>query len=541
MGTELLNVVKNEIDKKFNNKKLIEQAGKTIETGMSLFGTDMDRSTHYNTIDELNELRVKIHDQVFTQVGRSIYGCLMCIPGVSDYSKMTAVTKLLSNPWHNQKDLLTMDDERNIIDHIVSSLPPNRMINLFLSFEGYKVNNKRTLNTVLPFILNSPNLEWWSVKYKNKLKLSISHCWGKKMSSVVSTILGKNMWTEKDKTVLKNHVDKYLVNNKPDYVHECLAFIFSSWDAKVYKLNLFKKYQDAKIDFSKAEGLPKEIIEGIRACYHPNIDKIETLKVAQKSMTSKEKKLVQNQAKKAGVEIKWDPYAQPLVDLLIYGFQMGFNTEINVAIGQKAKTAASLLPFKYDTVGILCDDSFSMSGSEDQKLRALAVAYATVEMLKRVSNKAYYIATTSGRDFYIHNPPIDASDLTTPLIKLLKQKPDVIFVVSDGYENAPEGRFNEVVKIINDKLELNIPIYHFNPVSSAESKVALKKLSNDIPLTPVSNPEQMGLTLFKTMLVVDPRGGIMELFNMILPQVEKSKDLYARKAITERKKDKEIA
>lgn len=523
MGTELLTTVRSEVEKKFRNAKEIERAGKTIETGMSLFGSDMNRSTHYNTKEELDAARVKVHDQVFTTVGRSIYGCLACLPGVSDHTKATVVTKLLSNPWRDQKDLLTMEDERNIIDYIVSTLQANRMINLFTSFEDNKINNRRSNRVVLSFILNSPNLEWWSVKYKNKLKTALNHCWGNRMRGSLVKILKKRKRTDKEITLIRQHIGRFILNNKPESVYEIIVFLFTSNDrTQSYTLPLLKKYQDAKIDFSKAQGLPMDTIEGIRSIFHSKIKPSKTLEVAKKSMTSKEKKLVQNKAKKAGVEVKWDPHTQPLVDLIIYGFKMGFNMDINMAIGTKAKAAAALLPFKYDHVGILLDDSFSMSGSDDSKLKALAVAYATAEMLKRVGTAMYTIRTTSGREYFIHNTPADESDLATPLIQLLKVKVDAIFVVSDGYENAPEGRFNEVVKIARDKLSLNTPIYHFNPVASAESKVALKTLSNDIPLTPVSNPEKMGLSLFKTMLAVDPRGGIMELFNIVLPQIEKA-------------------
>jgi len=525
MSTNLPKVVKTDIVKKFSNSKDIVTAGKTIETGMSLFGTDMNRSTHYNTLEELQAIRPEVHNQVF-DLDRSIYGCLMCIPGTTDISKMVAISNMLGRSWINDDALLGMNEERMIIDHLVSTLPPNRMINLFVSFTDHKINNKRTLKTVLPFILNSDNLEWWAVKYRRKLKKALSHCWGKKMTSAIVKILGKKRRIQKEHSILSSFIAEHLVRNTSLSVYECIAFIFSAWEPNRYTLKLFLKFYKARNNFNEAKGLPHEVIEGIRASYHPTVDKAQTLAVAKSSMTQKGKRLVQNQAKKAGVEVKWDPYAQPLVDLIVYGFKMGFEKDIVKAIGFKSKKAATVLPFKYDHVGIICDDSFSMSGSDAQKLRALAVTYATVEMLKRTGEK-FTVYTTTNRKYKFNNPAGE-TDIASPFIQMLKADPDAIFIVSDGYENAPEGRFDEVLKIARDKLSLATPIYHFNPVSAAESKVALKRLSDDIPLTPVSNPEKMGLTLFKTMLSVDPRGGIIELFNMILPTLEKTKKLYAR-------------
>ncbi len=520
------------IEEKFLGVDL-RNLGKDIETTMSLFGTDMNRATHYNTKEELAAMSETEHRNMFS-TDRTIYGCIACLPGTTDISKMKVVTNLLGIKWNPGYDfqvatpILTMDQERLIIDHLVSTLPPNRMINLFSSFEDNRVNNARMRKTVLPFILNSTNLGWWAVKYRKKLKTVLSHCWGKKMTSVIATILGKSARTQKESNIITTSINNYLVGAdviKMNSVNEAICFIFS---VDFNFINpLFINFHAAKTDFSKAKGLPKEIIEGIRASYHPDIDKAETLKVAKSSMTNKEKRLVQNQAQKAGVEVKWNPFTQPLVELFIYGFKMGFTSQIREAIKQKAYKAAQSLPFNYDKVGIICDDSFSMSGSDDQKMKALAITYATNEMLKNIGNKSTSIFT-SYRPTNFDNKPIGETNLARPLIDILKEDVDAIFVVSDGYENAPEGRFGEVLKIARDKAGYDIPVYHFNPVGAAESKVALKRLSDDVPLTPVTNPEKMGLSLFKTMIAADPKQGLIELFNMVLPEIEKTKQLYAR-------------
>lgn len=516
----------------------LRTVGKKIETTMSLFGTDMNRATHYNTKEELAVMSEREHKQMFS-LDRSIYGCIACLPGTTDISKMKVVTNLLGINWNPDSEfqiktpILTMDHERLIVDYLVSTLPPNRMINLFASFEDNRVNNARMRKTVLPFILNSNNFGWWAVKYRNKLKTVLSHCWGKKMTSVITSILGKSARTHNELDIIKTFIGNYLVgadNIKYDSVNECICFIFSV-DVNFHN-PLFKSFHDAKTDFSKAKGLPKEIIEGIRAAYHPTLDKAETLKVAKSSLTNKERMLVQNQSRKADVKIEWNPHSQPLVELFIYGFKMGFTPQIREAIKQKAYKAAQSLPFNYDKVGIICDDSFSMSGSDDQKMKALAITYATNEMLKNIGSKSTSIFT-SYRSTNFENKPVGETNLAKPLIDILKEDVDAIFVISDGYENAPEGRFGEVLKIARDKAGVITPIYHFNPVGAAESKVALKRLSNDVPLTPVTNPEKMGLSLFKTMIAADPKQGIVELFNMILPEIEKTKQLYARQIPSE--------
>ena len=524
------------IEERFSNVRglSLTNLGKDIETTMSLFGTDMNRATHYNTKDELAAMSEKQHRAMFT-TDRTIYGCIACLPGATDISKMKVVTNLLGIKWDQKADyqfqtpILTIDQERLIIDHLVSTLPPNRMINLFASFEDSRVNNARMRKTVLPFILNSTNLSWWSVKYRKKLVKVLNHCWGKRLTSIITSILSKSSKTQNEENILDTSIGKYLVASntiKYDSVIESICFIFGL--GSNFNNPLFRSFYAAKTDFSKAKGLPKEVIEGIRSTYHPTLDKAETLKVAKSSMTNKEKRLIQNQAQKAEIEVEWNPYSQSLVDLMIYGFKMGFTNNMHEAIEGKANKAAQSLPFNYEKIGIICDDSFSMSGSEDQKLKALAITYATVEMLKHVGNTAVTTTTSRRRSSY-SNKPVGETNLAKPLVSILKHDLDAIFVVSDGYENAPEGRFGEVLKIARDKAGVDTPVYHFNPVGAAESKVALKRLSDNVPLTPVTNPEKMGLSLFKTMIAADPKKGIVELFNMVLPEIEKTKQLYARK------------
>ncbi len=515
------------IEKKFVVTKGVD---KILDSSMSLFRTDMNRATHYNTIEDIQLSRAKVHNALFS-LDRSLYGCIACLPGTTDTTKMFSVSRLLAAQWNeDDKPILTVDHERKIIDHLVSALPPNRMLNLFNSFSTTKINNARMRKTVLPFILNSNSLEWWSVKYRKKLKNVLIHCWGKRMSSVIEKILWKTNKTEKEFSILNQNITKYLVTSNTALVQECIAFVFEALEPTRYVAPLFKKYYNARHDFKEAEGLPKEVIEGIRTTFHPKVDKAETLKVAEKSMTVKEKRLVQNQAKKSDVKVEWDPIKQPLVELFVYGFKMGFDSKVKGAINSKATVAAKALPFNYKYIGILCDDSFSMSGSSDQKLKALAINYATCKMLQQFGSKTI-TSCVSDRTFNITNKPAGGTNLAKPFVSLLKHNPDAIFIVSDGYENAPEGRFNEVLKIAKDKLKIDIPIYHFNPVIAAESKTAAKKLSDDIVVTPVTNPEKMELGLIKTLISTDPKSGILELFNLVLPKLEKTKQLYARKAI----------
>jgi hypothetical protein len=95
---------------------------------------------------------------------------------------------------------------------------------------------------------------------------------------------------------------------------------------------------------------------------------------------------------------------------------------------------------------------------------------------------------------------------------LLQTDPDVVFVLTDGYENAPAGRFAEVVAAVR-RMGVKTPIHQFSPVFAAESQ-GVRKLCESLAAMPVSKPEAIGLGLLKVLMEADVDRGLAALFGM---------------------------
>ena len=277
--------------------------------------------------------------------------------------------------------------------------------------------------------------------------MSLEHCWGKRDTGIIKSILAKKRRSQKEKDIIQSLIGKHVIK-KSDIpkVCECVCFILGNKGE--YNLPLFKAFGDAKVDLSAGSKLPMEVLQGLRGTYHGNVPKEEILKLTAKTMTQKERKNVQKRAKAAGVKVVFDPMSQPLVELYIYAFEMGMDDDIRSAIKKKARNAALALPFSFGRVGVLVDDSESMRGSEEQKLKPMATALACRDMFALTGQK-FYIANASGRTVSITEliRPGGETDLADALVDLLEEEPESIFIISDGYENAPSGRINEVCKI----------------------------------------------------------------------------------------------
>lgn len=494
---------------------------------INLTTTDTNRGTHYSSKEEFEQARESLHREVFV-VDRTVYGCVFCLGGVTDFSKQQAVMTLLSNPWNqNGSYILSSLEENQILDRLIYSLPANRMMNLFRDFRGNRVNNSRTRWAILPKILNSGNLELWSVKYRRKVKNALEHALNKRTTSIIKSILAKDMgdWSTKEHHIVNDRVRKYSppsTENDID-VLECVSFALGNevFMGGAYTKGLFKKFFNAREDLNLGKGLPPEVLEGIRSTYHPNIEKGKILDLTKDTLTAKQSKNVQKRAKAAGVKVEFDPMRHSIVDLFIYAFEMGWTDKIGRAVTAKAKKAARGMPIRYNKIGILLDDSFSMSGSKEQQMRPISIALATREMLQYTADKVYCECCAGGLSYPSDIPLIRPKGHTTlarSLISLLELSPDAIFILSDGYENAPAGRTAEVMDAVRE-IGITTPVYMFNPVASAESVEGIRSLGDNIMPLPISTPESIGALMFKAALEADPRRGLLALIGTVFPKL----------------------
>lgn len=505
-----------EISLRHISNQNIPDLAQNIKKFLDFTGAATNRATHYNTkVKQLEAERI-IHKSIF-EVDRTIYGLLMLLPGVTDNSKMRACTALLGNKWNSQNTLLPFNEEKNIITELVKSLPPQRTLKMFNEFKKKRINNTRTRKQILKFILNSPNLEYWSVKYRKKLRSVLIHCWGERKAGIIKTMLGSEDYPGMNP--IENNIMKTDLNNAPVNTLYTISFILGNKGC----LPLHKIFNETKTDITKGKVLPLETLQGIRSTYYKDVNQKDLLELVKNTLTKTQKKLVQKKAQKENVDIEFNPFHYSIFELYIFAFEMGMTEEIQKAINTKAKKAAESLPFRFGSVGILVDDSYSMSGSGEQKLRPMAMALATKDVLS-YTGKTSKITTVQGYNTRRLNKPGGHTDLANGVLHLLESGMEAVFILSDGYENSPAGRLAEVLNLVR-KIGNNTPVYHINPVVAAESRGLVKQLSDEISVVSISKPEQLGTVLLKSMLDTDPERGIKGLLEITMPLISNYKNL----------------
>jgi hypothetical protein len=497
------------------------EAGKIVVSFLDAATTSLGRATHENTREEQQKAELLAHDALLW-LDRELYAVLLALSGVTDHARQIGVKNLLGTPRASKGALLDENSERRLIARLVDALPPQRALKLF---EGLRVgspeaglrkaNNARTRKLILRTLLGSIRLELWSVKYRSKIASALKHAWGVRKTGILRSILGKDeaAWTDKERAIVAREIDRFAGRDRVR-VHRAVAFVLGHPGRD---LPLLVAYEAAKADISAGKALPPEVLEGIRSVFHKGTPKTRVLELTADKLTKAQRLSVQRRAQAAKVDVKMDPADYDSVRLYVYAFEMGMTVDIAKALVQKAERAACDFPVRHGTIGILLDASASMEGSAEQGKRPIATALALRDMLSFTASAR--VVTVGGdrraSESMLVRPSGDTS-LAEGLLELCEGKPDAIFVISDGYENRPAGRFAEVVSALR-AIGVATPIYHLNPVFAAES-VGVRELAPGlVPTLPASRPEALGISMLRGLLTADPERGLAALVRLALP------------------------
>ncbi len=144
----------------------------------------------------------------------------------------------------------------------------------------------------------------------------------------------------------------------------------------------------------------------------------------------------------------------------------------------------------------------------------MAVALALKDVLQRACQCC--IRYAGGRFEGILVRPEGHTALAEGLLDLVELAVDAIFVISDGYDNAPAGRFAEVVAVLR-QMGVRTPIIHLNPVFAAEAAGARALCPDEVITLPVRGPQSLGVSLARGLVTSDVEAGVRLLISKALP------------------------
>jgi hypothetical protein len=394
------------------------------------------------------------------------------------------------------------------------------VLRLFVGLKSAKVNNERSRKIALGFIWGQSNLEFYTMKYRNKIAQVLKHIYGNKMTSVLLSIASKQITyptgisNEKEGNIANELILKYF-NGDAIKAFKLLLFIYKRDDNITYDVTefpLLSEYQKAKVDVTGIKTVPEEVLLGlISSVKHPQYHSMWATKLQKETTKALIRKNVEvtsinqqvRQTKstaKLGVEKNVDlEKATDFLALYKTGYENGFTNEIKTAIDKLAEKK-KIDGFFYQNIGIIVDNSNSMTGhKQESKNTPKAIAEFTAKVLLK-STKTGVIIGTEG----------EVTDLATSFIDLLKRenplKPyDAIFILTDGYENAYDGLTNEVIGIWTAESGRNIPMFQISPITSAEMGGNVRKLGSKVITMAINNPVALQPQINARLLEIDTK------------------------------------
>lgn len=497
----------------------VEAAGAVIGSFLDVISTSTGKATHYNTEAEIRLAELAAH-AAMSKLDRRLYAALLLVPGVSDRSMQLGVRNLLGTSPEGESDWLPEGMELSILRRLVATLPPQRVLKLFATLatraEGVRrVNNARTRKLVLRTLLDAPKLDLWVVKYRRKIARALTHALGQRTAGILRSILAKTpeQRSPAEAAILRRTIGRYVPQpRRLDTVYECVGFALGARPPAA-EVELLRRFHAAKKDLAAGHGLPIEVLEGIRSTYHPDTPSAVVLELTRNTMSAGQRMAAQRKGTETGVEVDFDPRAYDAITLYIYAFEMGMTDEIATALDHEASESAASVPLRIDRATVLVDASRSMLGGETQRLRPMAAALALRDVLARMGRRVEIRLIGGITDRLRLVRPCGDTSLARALLDALAGRPEAVFVISDGYENAPAGRFGEVMGTLR-RIGVTTPVYHLAPVTAAEVGGVRELAPGLVPTLPVAGPAGLGLGLARHLVERDPVEGVSALLSL---------------------------
>ena len=398
-----------------------------------------------------------LHDYILGNY-RLLY-CRTLAAGINHFNQIQIVLKLLATgkataPQHQA-------EENQLITATLHSLPVHRAWKLLQEIRSRGINNRRARAITRTYWQRRQSLEFEAVKYRSKLKSVAVH----------------------------NHLKLEPELNR---------FLFRHWD-KPFETELFEQFRRGHYSAEAIYSLPYTVAEGLAQKH--KIPRAKFLSGIESQMTAGEKLRLQKSSQKEKVAIAINPYRLSLTKLALYILsfpvkeRIAKQEELETAIQKSISSLQKKSPLKLGKVAAVLDRSFSTSGTSEKRRRPLGIALAVHYLLQD--------AAAEYRDFWTI-PTADAfsvtakgqSNLATPLLSALAWQPELVIIISDGWENDPPQGAKELLRVYQSKFnrDRSVSIIHFNPVYNADD-YSLKTISPLIPTVGLREAEDLPVVL----------------------------------------------
>ena len=243
----------------------------------------------------------------------------------------------------------------------------------------------------------------------------------------------------------------------------------------------------ARRSLEAGEGMPRDTLFGIRGTYHRGTTK----KLV--------RQLSASQPRRERVD---GPLAAELKKAL--AVDNGATSFVDIVAGQAWPTQQTL-PLANIKAAVVVDLSSSALSSGERLYHPAALGLAMVGLLQQWLDRVdvFQVGGSLSLDGQRLVRPLGVTDLATAILQAARTEPEVIVLITDGYENLRQGDAAQVVEGIR-RLERTTTVYQVVPVFTAADNLAQRRLGESIPLVPVEHESATGELMARMLLAKEP-------------------------------------
>ncbi|MFG3343099.1 hypothetical protein [Glycomyces sp. NPDC048151] len=394
---------------------------------------------------------------------RDLYAATLTL-GVNDRNAAAIIMRLLQTGRDASDDQRAV--EGRLIAKSLARMPTNRVYHLFTALRRARVNNRRTRAVMREWLTARPDPAFEAVKYRSAFLGAVRHA----------------------------HLK---VDDLPG--GELDAFLFKWHAAGRFSTPLFESWRRAHFDRRAVFELPYTVAEGFAAKHR--ITRAEFLDKIAPQLTRGERLRLQRSAARIGADHLVSGVADlsrmPLTRLAAYVLALPVDEreerrlELTDALRAAALRVAGRRAGTFGRVAAVLDDSYSASGSSEKRRRPLVVALAAHFLLRELA-RDYRPLWLSGHDDPLTARARGVTALGERILDGLETGPDLLVVVSDGWDNAPVGMAAEVLRVWDERLdpEGKTAVAHLNPVFDAAG-LEVRRLAPTTPTVGIRDAEDL--------------------------------------------------
>jgi hypothetical protein len=418
----------------------------------------------FHSGDELQQWSMAFLHEYMLVNYRDLYAATLAL-GINDRNTATIVLRLLETTRDATAEQRAL--EGRLTGRALRRLPTQRVYRLFTALQRAKVNNRRTRAIMREWLLARTDLAFEAVKYRAALTNAVRHA--------------------------------HLRLDDLPGGDELAAFLFAPFSVGRYRTPIFETWRRAHFERASVYELPYTVAEGLAATHR--ITRAEFLKRIAPRLTRNERLRLQHAAQRTSadaVELDAEELGRmPLTRLAAFALAIPEarrrerEAELTGALRSAARRAAADRAGSWGRVAAVLDDSYSSSGSEEKRRRPLVVALASHFLLEALAGEFDPLWLTGNEDPLFARPR-GMTALGDRIIDALESQPDLLVIVSDGWDNAPAGMAAEVLRVWTERLdpERRTALVHLNPVFDAAG-IQVRRLAPSVPTAGVRDAEDL--------------------------------------------------